>query len=704
MTKVDEIPIRLSEELILLMLNERSGYLEMVPGWNFSCVMAGAVIADLALAGRVDTDLQVLYVTDPTPTRDHLLDPTLKEISESKELFEAQYWIERNAARSEEIVTVTLERLEERGILEYRSGGFWMLSRDVSRSGSYSTSDNKIRQEARARVVDAILTDVIPDPHDAILVALMHTCDGFKLVLSPEDYEEKLNRIEIIAKLDLVGRSVAEAVKQSSVNPKTRRVLQAKPIPKLGIADILRVRDFRSGNIPKAMHGILRKHGPVVRLPFKMSKQPVVALMGPDTNQWVNRHGRFYLRSKDYIEGLERLFGASRTLPGMDGAEHFKMRKSLHTAYSRATLANRLPELISFCKGSIGTWKEGDVFRATGTFQTHMSSQVSGLSIGVDCSHYVDELLEYEHRALVVGVQGALPKFMLSTPRMKRAAKRVVQLQEDIIASHTPAQRKGKPLDLADAILELHRNDPQFLPETDLTFPFVASMVASIYLGSALAFAVYCMVRNPDVYAGVRREAEALFGNGRDPKPEDFTRETIDVTHRLFLESGRLYPVIPWQLRTVMNPCIVSGFEIPPGTRLLIAQTASHYSGDLFRDPLTFDIDRYLPDRAEHLQPGAYAPFGLGTHVCLGRPWVELQMAVNLLLIAYHVNLEVSPESYKLSINPFPTAAPSKKLGLRVAQVTNPVSARKSDPVLPPQPDGLADGSGSRCPVTGIGA
>lgn len=367
------------------------------------------------------------------------------------------------------------------------------------------------------------------------------------------------------------------------------------------------------------------------------------------------------------------MFGASRTLPGLDGAEHFKMRRSLHSAYSRATLARRLPELISHCRESIGSWKEGETFPATRTLQTHMSRQVSSLSIGVDCSHYVDELLEYEHRALVIGVQRLLPKFMLSTPKMKRGAKRVAQLQEEILHSHTPAQRKGKPPDLADAILELHRNDPQFLPETDLTFPFVASMVASIYLGSALGFAVYCMVRNPDVYAGVRREAEALFGDGREPKPQDFTRETIDVTHRLFLETGRLYPVIPWQLRTVMNPCVVNGFEIPPSTRLLICQTAAHYSGDLYKDPLQFDIGRYLPDRAEHMQPGAYAPYGLGTHVCLGRPWVELQMAVNLLLIAHHVKLEVFPENYKFSINPFPTAAPNKKLKLRVAQVTNRV-------------------------------
>ena len=672
MSTPTQIPIRLAEELILLMLNERSGYLEMVPGWAFSCVMAGAVIADLTLEDRIDTDLKTLYLVDPTPTGDDLLDPTLKEIAESQETADTQYWIERNTGRSDEIVMATLDRLVERKILDYESGGFWGLSRSVSRSGTYQTHDLQIRQEAKARVLSVILNDVIPDPRDAILIALMHTCGGFKLLLEPEDYEEKLERIETLAKLDLVGRTVASAVKDSTAKPKTRRVLQTKPIPKLRIFDALRQRDFRTGNIPKAMYGIFRKYGPVVELPFKMRKSTLVALMGPDTNQWVNKHGRFYLRSKDYIQDLERVFGASRTLPGLDGADHYKMRKSLQGAYSRAALTRRLPELVHLCRRSLSRWSEGDVFGAAEAFQNHVSSQISHLMIGVDCSHYVDELLEYEHRALVTQVQGALPKFMLSTPKMKRYGKRVRELHEAITASHTPAQRRGKPPDIADAILELHKNDPQFLPETDITFPFVAAMVASIYLGSGLAFAVYNMVRHPDLYARIHREAELLFGNGREPEAKDFSLDSVDVTHRLCMESARVHPVIPWQLRTVMNECIVSGFQIPPKTHLLICQTAAHYDDDLFKDPLEFDIDRYLPDRAEHTKPGAYAPYGLGTHTCLGNRWVELQMAVNLLLIAYHLKLEVVPANYKIGINPFPTSAPNKKMKFRVAEITNP--------------------------------
>lgn len=668
--------VRLTEELTLLMLDEESGYLEMVPGWDFACVMAGAVIADLTLEGRIDTDLETLHLINSTPTGDELLDPTLQEIAEAEDAQSTQYWIERSAGRSEDIVTVTLERLVEKGILDYQSGGFWTLARSVSRSGKYPGAAGKggmDRREAKTRILDVVWNDDIPDPRDAILVSLMHTCEGLKLFLPEEDYLDRLQRIETLCKVDLVGRTVFATVRNSIFRPKTRQVLPTKPIPKLPIAAILRQSDFLRGNIPKAMCQIYKRHGSVVELPVRMGGQRAVVLMGAQANQWVNKKGRFFLRSKDYIKDLEGVFGASRTLPGMDGAEHHKMRKAVRGAYSRATLTQRLPELIGLCREGISQWQEGHVFRAAETFRNYISNQVSHLLIGVNCREYAHDLIEYEHRALVTHTMRALPKFMLSTPKMKRARRHVATLQDAIHASHTPTQRAGKPLDLSDAILELHRSDPQFLPETDLAFPFVASMVASIYLGSSLGFAVYAMVRNPELHEAISREADALFSNGREPPAEDFRPENMDVTHRLFLESERIYPVIPWQLRTVMNRCVVDGFEIPPQTRLLICHTVPHYLDDLFPEPLKFDIDRYLPGREEHMAPGAYAPYGLGTHTCLGHRWLELQIAVNLLLIAHHVKLEMLPANYRMGINPFPTAAPNRKLRFRVAEVRNRV-------------------------------
>ena len=71
--------------------------------------------------------------------------------------------------------------------------------------------------------------------------------------------------------------------------------------------------------------------------------------------------------------------------------------------------------------------------------------------------------------------------------------------------------------------------------------------------------------------------------------------------------------------------------------------------------------------RNEHHSPG-YAPFGLGTHTCLGSRWMELQLVINLMMIAHHFTLQVSPANYKLKISPFPSLSLSKKLKFAVAE------------------------------------
>ena len=88
---------------------------------------------------------------------------------------------------------------------------------------------------------------------------------------------------------------------------------------------------------------------------------------------------------------------------------------------------------------------------------------------------------------------------------------------------------------------------------------------------------------------------------------------------------------------------------------------------DVFPDPFSFDIDRYRPERSEHRSPG-YAPYGLGTHTCLGSRWMDLQLAVNVLMIAHHFTLEVSPPNFRFRFNPLPSMKPSWKLRFRIAE------------------------------------
>lgn len=664
--------MRIAEEILLLLLNEDSGYFHPIANWNLSCVTAGALLADLALENRLRIDSESLTCIDETTTGDELLDGVLQEISGEPTQRNTQYWVECFAHRSEFVIESLLGRLVERGILDHDEGGYWSLNRSVARSRRYAGTDGTLKTEVRSRIPSALFEDHIPSPQDAILIDLANACEALRHLMPVEDYEEVKDRIDLIGNIDLNSRMIAEAVRAASLQVPPAQIADAEEIPRVGMWRIVRnrraFRHLRRGNISRLMAELYRAHGAVVRVKVPLSKHESVILVGQETNRWFHTQGRHYLRSKEHIRGLEDIFGASRTLPGMDGAEHFRLRKAVNAGYSRTSLENRLEQVYLHCRSSLRTWQAGGRLNGASACRTLMSRQVSHLAAQVDTSEYIEDVLDYQQRVRSVRVMRALPEIALRTPAMKRKRKRLMELVNKIHAAHTPGSRMDSQGDLIDEYLRVHSDDPQFLPRTELNFYVLATLMPSIYLGNALAFALSTMTSHPDVYERIKAEGDALFAEG-NPAAQDFTPAAVDTAYRLFMETQRLFPVIPMQIRHVMNPCIIEGFEIPVGTRLLIAQTGTHFLEEHFHDPLRFDIDRFLPEREAALEKSVYAPFGLGTHRCLGARWADLQMVVNILLIAHHLELRSHPSSYDLKIDPVPSNAPNKHFSITVKEV-----------------------------------
>ena len=657
--------LSLPEELILMLLNEQNGYFHQVPGWDLNCTAVGAALAELSLLSRIDTDLDSLHLVDPTETGDPALDPILKEIAAEPTPRNAQYWIERFAGKAESIIDLTLDRLVGLKILEHHDGDFWTLAKarwyeDLSSASQEGT----VGQFIKTRVVKALFTDEIPDPRDVIVICLVNACDVFRIMFELD--EETEERIASICQMDLIGRSIASAVEHNISSPMLRRSTLAKKIPVVSLRRLALSPHIRSGNVPALFAALTEEYGPVfqVRPPFA---RPMIFLAGPKMNHWVHRHGRMHLKAGNYFAEFEKVYGAHGVLPSLDGADHFRLRKAMGPSFSRARLAGRLADVYRLARVFMADWTVGEELPVR-MCRRMINAQLSPLSLSVDSQDIIDDLMDFKERALTTHIVNALPRFMLNTPGMKRRARAVDALMERIQSVHTPAQRAGCPRDLADDWLSLHTSDPQLVPEANLRFALSAALVASVYLGDALSFAVYAMASQPALQERIRAEADALFANG-DPEGDDFNQSSMEVTHRFLMESLRMYPIVPMSMRDVMNSFVVEGYELPVGSRILIAQTAAHYMADVFPEPFSFDIDRYLPPRDEHRSPG-YAPYGLGTHKCLGSRWMDLQLAVNVLMIARYFTLEVLPASYvdSLRLSPLPSLKPSEKLKFRIVE------------------------------------
>ena len=657
------LSLSLLDELILMLLNEESGYFHQVPGWNLNCAIIGAALAELSLLYRIDTDLESLFLVDGTETGDSILDPILAEIADEPLQRSAQYWIERLATRAESVIDSTLDRLVGLGVLEYHDGEFWTLTHAAQQGELFSDpSEGSTVQFVKTRIGNFIFSREIPEPRDIIIICLINTCDVFRFMFRLDEDAEA--RIGFICNMDLIGRSIAAAVTENIATPLYRRSARPREIPTVSLRRLLLNRHVRSGNIPALFADLTEEYGPVFQIRPPFSK-PLLFVSGPEANQWVHKRGRMYLKSKDYFDEFSKVYGASGLLPGLDGTEHFRLRKALQSAYSRERLASQLDELLHYARTHMADWKVGDSFSAAGMCRMMINAQLSPLFLSIESQDVIDDLLKYKERALTIHVMHAMPKFMLQTPGMRRKAKIIDELVERVLTSHTPAQRAGQSRGLSDDLLSLHASDPLLMPESNLSFVFSAALIASVYLGDAFSFTVYAMASQPELYEQIRREADALFDNG-DPTREDFTPEAIEVTHRFLMECLRMYPIVPMSIRNVMNSCTIEGYDLPVGSRLHIAQTASHYMDDVFPEPFTFDIDRYLPPRNEHHSHG-YAPYGLGTHTCLGTQWMMLQLAVNVLMLAHYYDIEVSPSNYKLRFSPIPSMKPNKKLKFRIA-------------------------------------
>lgn len=201
--------LTIPEEILLLMLDDRTGRLieRTMPAADLT--IATAALMELALAGRVDTDPQRLFVTDPTPTGDDVLDPVLEKLKAQPDpSLGSRYWVETLAADAPEMRERLLARLVRHGILREQEGRFlWVFP-----ERRYPTVDDKQEREVKARLLSVLFGDEIPEPRDALMIGLARAIDLFSSLLSPEEAERAEPRIARIADLEELNRSLSRTL------------------------------------------------------------------------------------------------------------------------------------------------------------------------------------------------------------------------------------------------------------------------------------------------------------------------------------------------------------------------------------------------------------------------------------------------------------------------------------------------------------
>ena len=209
-----EVMITLTEELLLLTLEDEGGHFVRLPDQSLAYALAGAVLMDLALKKRVDSDATKLFVVNPEPVGLSFLDPRLEELVNEKSELNAKAWVVRFADHSQQIRTEAIAKLCERGVLcQKEERVLWAFKRRA-----YPIVDDHEIREAKLRIVNLLMGDEIPDPHDAMLIGLAKASCLLPRILSSAECERVVPRLEQISHVDLISQATLKVIAEMHEN------------------------------------------------------------------------------------------------------------------------------------------------------------------------------------------------------------------------------------------------------------------------------------------------------------------------------------------------------------------------------------------------------------------------------------------------------------------------------------------------------
>jgi cytochrome P450 len=152
---------------------------------------------------------------------------------------------------------------------------------------------------------------------------------------------------------------------------------------------------------------------------------------------------------------------------------------------------------------------------------------------------------------------------------------------------------------------------------------------------TTLSYALWALGRDAVLQERVVDEVSQL--GDRQLRPDDVPRLTYTV--QVVAEALRLCPPAAALGRLVMQDIDVDGYRLEAGTVAVVGIYAMHRDPTLWDDPLTFDPDRFGPERSKDRSRWQYLPFGGRPRKCIGDHFAMLEATLALATIVREVEV-----------------------------------------------------------------
>ncbi|KAL6576025.1 hypothetical protein OROHE_000496 [Orobanche hederae] len=403
-------------------------------------------------------------------------------------------------------------------------------------------------------------------------------------------------------------------------------------------------------NVHQDLHHLAQKHGPVMFLRFGLV--PTVVVSSPAGAELVLKtHDLVFASRPSHLSSKHLSYDQKNIVFAPYGTYWRNMRKlvtlqllgSLKTDQFRAMRRAELGNLVSYIRRAAEMRETVDI-----------SASVSGLSGDMTClmvfgRKYADRdfdekgfksVIEETLQVVAVPNLGDFFPFMGVldlqglTRRMKELSGTFDGFLERIIDDHVlnKEERKETP-DFVDTMMGI-------MESGEAGFEFDRRHVKAVLLGtdtsaSAVEWALSELIRHPRCMKKLQKELEQVVG--MDRHVEELHLENLGYLDSVVKETLRLHPVVPLLIHESVEDCMLDGYHVPGGSRLMVNVLSIGRDPNVWKDdPEMFKPERFREGNVDlRGQDFKLIPFGSGRRGC---PGMQLGLIVVQLVVAQLVH------------------------------------------------------------------
>ena len=313
----------------------------------------------------------------------------------------------------------------------------------------------------------------------------------------------------------------------------------------------------------------------------------------------------------------------------LDGPRHLRQRKLLLPPFQGSAVHSFREVIRDVAEQEVAGWDVGAEFPMRDRMRALTFEVICQAVFGVTDRERVGRL-----RAALLPIMDMGGTFFL--PAVLRRdfgalspggrLRRRLQSADALLYEEIALRREDADIDQREDVLSLllRARDEQGQPMTDVELrDELMTMLAAGHetTATALAFAFDLLLRHPQVYSRLRDELDA---------GDDAYLDAV-VT-----ESLRLRPVIDASERTLTEPRVIGGWELPAGIRVYPGIVLVHRREDLYPAADQFRPERFLDGGAESY---SWLPFGGGIRRCIGAALAQAEMAEVIRVVISRVKL-----------------------------------------------------------------